>query len=172
MKSLGEDTQMLTIRIEDGCRAHTIYKDLYVYISSVESQKGPINNQRCSIENQKGTITVQSMVITPFWFSTEHLWIVIAPFWFSTDGMYLHFSFNLKAEHSIVTISKRIGTFSTIQHINVSSTAMGPKVCMQGAKLVFKWSRSATKSMRQLNTSTVWHIKCKECLMTVGKWIL
>ena len=39
----------------------------------------------------------------------------------------------------------------------VSSTAMGPKVCMQGAKLVFKWSRSATKSKRQLNTSTVLH---------------
>ena len=55
---------------------------------------------------------------------------------------------------------------------NVSSTAMGPKVCMQGAKLVFKWSRSATKSKRQLNTSTVLHIKCTECLMTVGKWIL
>ena len=30
------------------------------------------------------------MVIAPFWFSTEHLWIVIAPFWLSTDDNYVH----------------------------------------------------------------------------------
>ena len=31
------------------------------FISSVESQKGAINIQRCSIENQKGTIAMQSL---------------------------------------------------------------------------------------------------------------
>ena len=31
------------------------------YISSVESQKGAINIQRCSTENQKGAIAVQSL---------------------------------------------------------------------------------------------------------------
>ena len=30
-------------------------------ISSVESQKGAINIQRCSIENQKGAIAAQSL---------------------------------------------------------------------------------------------------------------
>ena len=29
----------------------------------------------------------ECMVIVPFWFSLEHLWIVIAPFWFSTDDI-------------------------------------------------------------------------------------
>ena len=49
-------------------------------LSSVESQKGAITIQRCSVENQKGAITIDiRTAITPFWFSTEHLWIVIAP---------------------------------------------------------------------------------------------
>ena len=29
----------------------------------------------------------KSMVIVPFWFSKEHLWIVIAPFWLLTDNI-------------------------------------------------------------------------------------
>ena len=36
-------------------------KNLYIIISSVESQKGVIAVQRCSIENQKGAIAVQSL---------------------------------------------------------------------------------------------------------------
>ena len=32
-----------------------------VYISSVESQKGIIEAQRCSVENQEGAIAVQSI---------------------------------------------------------------------------------------------------------------
>ena len=68
---------------------------IWIIISSVESQKGINDVQRCSVENQKGTVAVQShrcfykvyMVITPFWFSMEHLWIEIAPFWLSTDDM-------------------------------------------------------------------------------------
>ena len=31
----------------------------------------------------------KSVVIAPFWFSMEHLWIVIVPFWLSTDYMSL-----------------------------------------------------------------------------------
>ena len=34
---------------------------MYSHISSVESQKGTINIQRCPVENQKGTIAVQSL---------------------------------------------------------------------------------------------------------------
>ena len=44
------------------------YKSL---VSSVESQKGAINIQRCSVENQMDAITVQAYVIAPFWFSTD-----------------------------------------------------------------------------------------------------
>ena len=48
-----------------------------IQISSVESQKGANNIQRCSLENQKGAIAVQSLwVIAPFWSSTEHIWIM------------------------------------------------------------------------------------------------
>ena len=35
--------------------------NMYSHISSVESQKGTINIQRCPVENQKGTIAVQSL---------------------------------------------------------------------------------------------------------------
>ena len=43
-------------------------------ISSVERQKDVNPVERCYIENQKGDIAVQStVVIAPFWFSTEHL---------------------------------------------------------------------------------------------------
>ena len=45
-------------------------------ISSVESQKGAIADQRCSIENKKGAIVNDFVVCT-----------AIAPFWFSTDDI-------------------------------------------------------------------------------------
>ena len=32
--------------------------EVYMYISSLESQKGVIADQRCSVENQKGIITI------------------------------------------------------------------------------------------------------------------
>ena len=35
----------------------------------------------------------KSMVIAPFWFSTEHLWIVIMAFWFSADDMVISLDF-------------------------------------------------------------------------------
>ena len=58
-------------------------------ISSVESQKGIIADQRCSIENQKGAIAILCTAIAPFWFSSEHLWnwSAITPFWLSTDDI-------------------------------------------------------------------------------------
>ena len=40
---------------------------MYLYISSVESQKGAIADQRCSVENQKGAIAIDFYtVIAPF----------------------------------------------------------------------------------------------------------
>ena len=58
------------------------------YISSAESQKGAIADQRCFVENQKGAIAIDFVpAIAPFWFSTEHLWSAITPFWLSTDNM-------------------------------------------------------------------------------------
>ena len=42
-------------------------------ISSVESQKGVIAIQRCSEEPERRYRCTKSMVIAPFWFSTEHL---------------------------------------------------------------------------------------------------
>ena len=36
----------------------TIESKLPIYISSVESQKGVIADQRCSVENQKGAIAI------------------------------------------------------------------------------------------------------------------
>ena len=62
---------------------------LCVYISSFESQKGFITIQRCSTENQKGiNHCTKSMVIAPFWFSTEHDWTVITPSWLSIDDVF------------------------------------------------------------------------------------
>ena len=37
-------------------KTHTHFA--YTYISSAESQKGVVEDQRCSIENQKGTIAI------------------------------------------------------------------------------------------------------------------
>ena len=34
----------------------------------------------------EGRYRCTQVYISPFWFSTEHIWIVIAPFWLSTDG--------------------------------------------------------------------------------------
>ena len=62
------------------CIAPIIQK---VEISSLESQKGAIANERCSVENQKGAIAEGRYchwlctAIAPFWFSTEHLWAAI-----------------------------------------------------------------------------------------------
>ena len=40
-------------------------------------------------EPEGGYHCTMSVVIAPFWFSTEHLWIVIAPFWFSTEHLWI-----------------------------------------------------------------------------------
>ena len=49
-------------------------------LSSVESQKGAINIQRCSDENQKGAITVQSLVIAPVFIVFFYIFILISHF--------------------------------------------------------------------------------------------
>ena len=46
----------LNLRMENS--HHNVF--VYISISSVESQKGVIEAQRCSVENQKGAIAVQS----------------------------------------------------------------------------------------------------------------
>ena len=57
---------------------------------SIENQKGAINIQRCSIENQKGAIAVQSQ-----W------WLVIAPFWLATSN------FSKKQEESMAFVKQK-----------------------------------------------------------------
>ena len=50
----------------------------------VKSQKGcPL----CSVENQKGAFFhwTKSMVLAPFWFSTEHCWTLLTPFCLLAD---------------------------------------------------------------------------------------
>ena len=58
-----------------------------VYIVSWE----PVGHYQYSemffLEPEGGYRCTKSVVIVPFWFSTEHLWIVIAPFWLSTDDI-------------------------------------------------------------------------------------
>ena len=70
-------------------------------ISSIESQTGLITIQWWSIENQKGTTAVhtKSMVIVPFWFSTEHLWTVLMPVWFSADNMLFCWLFLIRCHY-------------------------------------------------------------------------
>ena len=49
-----------------------------------------------SWELEGGYHYAKSMVIAPFWFSTEHIWIVIVPFWLSTDdSMYVQYDAHL-----------------------------------------------------------------------------
>ena len=48
----------------------------------------------------EGYCCTKSMVIAPFWLSTEHCWIVITPFWLSADDTYflslfMHVTFTL-----------------------------------------------------------------------------
>ena len=63
------------------------------YILSVESKKGAINIKRFRWEPGGCHRCTKSMVIEPFWFSMEHLWIVIVPFWLSTDDIkYYYFN--------------------------------------------------------------------------------
>ena len=50
---------------------------IFIYISSVESQKGVITIQWGSIENQKGAFAIQSLAKVPFWFSMEHCWTAL-----------------------------------------------------------------------------------------------
>ena len=69
-------------------KEHTWYIERDFYTSSVKSQKGINAVQRWSIENQKGAIAIKrSMVIAPFWFSTEHDWTALTPFWPSADNL-------------------------------------------------------------------------------------
>ena len=68
----GSDLNLLS------CITHHVLKIEYMK-SSVESQKGAINIQRCSIENRKGCHSTMSVAIAPFWFSREYLWILIPP---------------------------------------------------------------------------------------------
>ena len=65
-------------------RIHVILKKMYMYVSSVESQKGAINIQRCSVENRKGTIVVQSLCGDNTLLVHKETSIVIVPFWLST----------------------------------------------------------------------------------------
>ena len=53
----------------------------------------------------------KSMVIAPFWFSMEHLWIMIAPFWLSTDDILLSLSSALiRSNHTqrVILIKSRL----------------------------------------------------------------
>ena len=52
------------------------------YCSSKMFRWEPEGRYRCA----------KSMAISPFWFSTEHLWSAMAPFWLSTDDTYIHTS--------------------------------------------------------------------------------
>ena len=55
-------------------------------LSSVESQKGVIADQRCSHWEPEGRYCHRlCTAIAPFWFSAEHRWSAITPFWLSTD---------------------------------------------------------------------------------------
>ena len=56
----------------------------------------------------------KSMVIAPFWFSMEHLWIMIAPFWLSTDDILLSMSSALiRSNHTqrVILIKSRLEIF-------------------------------------------------------------
>ena len=56
-------------------------------------------------EPEGGYCCTKSMVIAPFWFSTEHLWILIAPFWLSTAwSIYLNMASLWESETMTVSI--------------------------------------------------------------------
>ena len=59
------------------------------------------------------------VVIAPFWFSTEHLWIVIAPFWLSTDDMLWSRMMSLQVFKSMTLLTELFKTEENKRHINV-----------------------------------------------------
>ena len=75
--------------------------------SSVESQKGAIKIKRFSHWEPEGRYRCKkSMVIAPFWFSVEHLWIVIAPFWLSNDEVMSTLCHTI--EHIVYIVDKQV----------------------------------------------------------------
>ena len=58
-------------------------------ISSVESQKGAINIQRCSVwEPERHHRHSLCTAIAPFWFSRGYIWVLITPFWLSNSDIF------------------------------------------------------------------------------------
>ena len=60
----------------------------YEYFVGWESEGRYQSSKMFCWEPERRYCCTNSMVIAPFWFSTEHLWIVIAPFWLSTDNFW------------------------------------------------------------------------------------
>ena len=80
---------LIWIYLIDRNRLHFIQK---LYIVSWEPEGRYQYSKMFRWEPEGHFCCTKSMVIVPFWFSMEHLWIVIASFWLSADGM----SCNLK----------------------------------------------------------------------------